>query len=55
MKYGRDKENNMIIGDLMLHNILPPQIKMMSARYKVICECDCCISAKTMRLSLLAW
>ena len=27
----------------------------MSARYKVMCGCECCISAKSIHSSLLSW
>ena len=31
-----------------------PNLKM-SSRYKVMCGCECCISAKSMHSSLLSW
>ena len=27
----------------------------MSARYKIMCGCECCISAKSIHSSLLSW
>ena len=33
-------DNNIIISDSTLQSILPPQLKKMSARYKVICGCE---------------
>ena len=33
-------DNNIIIGDSTLRSILPPQLKNMSARYKVVCGCE---------------
>ena len=35
--------------------MLRPQLKQMSARYKFICGCECCISAKGINLLLLYW
>ena len=34
---------------------MPPQLKQMSARYKIMCGCECCISAKNIHSSLLSW
>ena len=48
-------DNNNIISDSTLHNILPHQLKKMTPRYKVICGCECCISAKSMHYFLLTW
>ena len=45
LKYSRDKDDNIIISDSTLHSLLPPQLKM-SARYKVMCGCEFCISTK---------
>ena len=50
-----DAEDNIIISDSTLHNILPPQLNNMTDQYKVTCGCECCISAKIMRSSLLKW
>ena len=48
LKEARYKENNFIISDSTLRNILPTQLKNMSARYKVMRGCDYCIYAKSM-------
>ena len=48
MKEARDKDNNIIISDSILRHILPPQLKKMTYRYKVICGCECCIYAKIL-------
>ena len=40
-KEARDAENNIIISDSTLRSIIPPQLKRMFARYKVICGCEC--------------
>ena len=55
LKEERDSENISIIGDSTLRNILPPQLKNMTSRYKVICGCECCLSFKSMNFSLLIW
>ena len=44
----RDEYDNIIISDSTLHSLLKPQLKQISARYKVICGCECCISAKIL-------
>ena len=45
----------MIIIDSTLRMFLPPQLKQMSARYKVMCGWECFIFAKSMHSSLLSW
>ena len=45
----------MIISDSTLRSLLPPQLKQMSARYKIVCGCECFISAKSIHSSLLSW
>ena len=48
LKDARDEDNNIIISDSTLHSLLPSQLKQMSAQYKVMCGCECCIYAKSM-------
>ena len=55
LKDARDEDDNIIISDSTLRSLLPPQLKQMSARYKVMCGCECCISAKSIISSLLSW
>ena len=50
-----DEYDNIIISDSTLLSLLPPQLKKMSSRYKVICGCECCISSKSIHSSLLSW
>ena len=45
-KDARDEDDNIITRDSTLRSLLPPQVKQMSAQYKVVCGCECCISAK---------
>ena len=58
-KYGGLKEaiyedNNILISDSTLCSLLPPQFKNILSIYKVMCCCECFISAKCMHLSLLS-
>ena len=53
LKNARDEDGNIIISDSTLRSLLPPQLKQMSARYKIMCGCECCISAKSIHSSLL--
>ena len=55
LKDARYKENNIIIGNSMIRNMLPPQLKKMSEHYKFICGCECFIHAKSIHSSSLAW
>ena len=48
LKELRDAENNIVISDSTLRYILPPKLNNMTARYKVMCGFECCISAKSM-------
>ena len=46
LKDARDEDSKIIISDSKLRLLLPPQLKHMSARYKIMCGCECCISDK---------
>ena len=48
-------DNDIVISDSTIHNTLSPQLKKMSARYKVMCGCECCISVKSMHYYLVKW
>ena len=48
LKEPRDEDDNIIISDYTLRSLLPPQFRKMSSRYKVVCGCECYISAKSM-------
>ena len=54
IKEARNEENNIIISDSTLPMLLPPQLKQMSAQYKVMCGCECFISAKIIQSSLIS-
>ena len=55
LKDARDDDGNIIISDSTLRSVLTPQFKKMFARYKIMCGCECCISAKSIHSSLLSW
>ena len=55
LKDARDEYGKIIISDSTLRSLLPPQLKQMFARYKIMCGCECCISAKSIHSSLLYW
>ena len=46
LKDARDKDGKIIISDFTLRSLLAPQLKQMSAHYKIMCGCECCIYAK---------
>ena len=48
MKDDRDEDGKIIISDFTLRLLLPPQLKQRSARYKITCGCECCISDKSI-------
>ena len=48
LKDARDENSKIIISDSSLCSMLPPQLKQMSARYKIMYGCECCISAKSI-------
>ena len=48
IKDARDEYGKIIISDSTLRLLLPPQLKQMSARYNIMCGCECCISAKSV-------
>ena len=55
LKDPRDEDGKIIISDSTLSSLLPPQFKQMSARYKIMCGCECCISDKSIHSLLLSW
>ena len=55
LKDARDEDSNIIISDSTLRLLFPPQLKQMSARYKIMCGCECCISDKSIHSSLTYW
>ena len=55
LKDARDEDDKIIISDSTLRSLLPPQLKQMSARYKIMCGCKCCIYDKSIHSSLLSW
>ena len=55
LKDARNEDGKIIISDSTLRSLLPPQLKQMSARYKIMYGCECCISAKSIYSSFLSW
>ena len=45
LKYARDEDGKIIISDSTLRSLLPPQLKQITACCKVMCGCECYISA----------
>ena len=41
LKYAMDEDDNIIISDYTFLSLLPPQLKQMSAQYKIMCCCEC--------------
>ena len=54
IKDARDEDHFSRSHTTTLRSLLPPQVKQMSAQYKVVCGCECCISAKIIHSSLLS-
>ena len=54
LKDARVKYGKIIISYSTLCSLLPPQLKQMSARYKIVCGFECYISAKSIHSSLLS-
>ena len=48
LKYDRDEDDNIIISDYILRSLFPLQLKQISAQYKVMYGCECCIYAKSI-------
>ena len=43
LKDARDENGKIIISDSTLRSLLTPQLKQVSAPYKIMCGCECCI------------
>ena len=50
LKDAMDEDYDIIISDSTLCSLFPPQLKQISARYKVMCGCECCIYDKSLHL-----
>ena len=46
LKDASDEDGEIIISDSTLCSLFPPQLKQMYTHYKIMCGCECCISAK---------
>ena len=47
-KDAMDENGKIVISDSTLRLLLPPQLKKISASYKNMCACECCISDKNI-------
>ena len=50
----RYEDGKIIISDSTLRSLLPPQLKQMSARYKIMCGCEGYIYDKSIHPLLLS-
>ena len=55
LKDAKDEDDNIIISNYTLRSLFPPQLKQISAQYKVMCGCEYFISAKIIHSSLISW
>ena len=55
LKESRDEDDNIIISYYTLRPLLPPQLKNIPSICKVMCGCECCISAKIIHSSSISW
>ena len=55
LKDARGEDGKIIISNSTLRSLLLPQFLKMSARYKIMCGCECSISGKSIHSSLLSW
>ena len=55
LKCSIDEDDNIIISYYTFFSLLPPQTKQISACYKVMCRCECCIYDKIVHSLLLSW
>ena len=54
LKDARDEDGKIIISDSTLCALLLPQLKQISARYNIMCGCECCIFAKSIHSSMIS-
>ena len=55
IKDARDEDGNIIISDYTLRSMFPPKLKQISARYNIMCGCECWIYDKSIHSSFLSW
>ena len=53
--YVRDENGNPIISDTVFRALLPPELKMMTNKYKQMCMCEICQSFKHNHSSYKRW
>ena len=54
LKEAKYEYDNIIISDSTLRSLFPPQLLKISEQYKVVCGCECYISAKSIHSSSLS-
>ena len=54
-QHALDKNNKPLISDTALRYLLPPELRKMTTRHKIMCGCEPCLSASTLQESLNAW
>eukprot|EP00978_Attheya_sp_CCMP212_P025069 scaffold79890_cov67-Attheya_sp.AAC.1 len=47
--------NDVIISDTMLRSLVPPELRPMTDRHKIMCGCTICYTSKYLQTSLNAW
>ena len=55
LKEALDQKGNCLISDTSLNSLMPPNVKKMSNKYKMMCGCEICILVKGMQNDLNAY
>ena len=55
IKDARDEYGKIIISDYTLRSLFPHKFKHMFPHYKIMCGCECYISAKSIHSSFISW
>ena len=55
IKYALDEDGKTFLSDSTLRSLLPPQLKQISAYYKVMCGCECFVYTKSIHSLLISW
>ena len=55
LKEALDQKGNCLISDTSLNSLMPPNVKKMSNKYKMMCGCEICILIKGMQNDLNAY
>eukprot|EP00978_Attheya_sp_CCMP212_P013623 scaffold34204_cov39-Attheya_sp.AAC.6 len=49
------ESNDVIISDTMMRSLVPPELRPMTDRHKIMCGCTICNTSKYLQTSLNAW